>query len=276
MTETTYDNFEDEYAQAAELGRQKHGSRQSKVASTMNKSGIALRGAGVAGKVGGKATKYAGKATKSAGKAATRGGTEMMAAGAGMSTTIVGALAGVPLMAAGGLVAGAGVGAQAAGTGMEKTGKATEKASKVAKNAGKRLQKKSKKIGAVGSLMDKLKSDEDEEKGNKMKALISGGTKLATGWGLRWSWGAVSFWGLGIIPLNVFAFLGLILPSAFPRVGEEWPKFHPFGHKIVEQMAFVLIDVIVIMLLFVLIQLLTGGMDTDAIDAIQEATKAGA
>jgi hypothetical protein len=111
--------------------------------------------------------------------------------------------------------------------------------------------------GALSKMSDKAGNTEEEELG--FMATMSKTAKIATGKGLRWSWMyLIPSWGLTIITLDLFAFLGLILNGAFPSVGEEWPKINPFGHKVVEKMAFFLVNAIVIMIVVALVSIFTG------------------
>ena len=125
----------------------------------------------------------------------------------------------------------------------------------------KKEEKKKKSIkDRASGILKKIDKTKKAEKKDGLKSFVSSGAKMATGAGLRWSWYyLLPSWGLTIITLNLFAFLGLILHHAFPRVGEEWKVINPFMHRVIEKMVFLLINAIIIILMFMLFQLFMSG-----------------
>ena len=124
---------------------------------------------------------------------------------------------------------------------------------------GEEKQEKSLKTRVKGALAKMGKDDDGSEEERGFAATMSKSVKLTTGWGLRWSWYAlIPSWGLSLIVLNLFAFLGLIFHGAFPRVGEEWKTINPFVHPVIEKMAFWLVNAVLILLIFILYSMFFG------------------
>ncbi|MCF7820230.1 MAG: hypothetical protein K9M44_02030 [Candidatus Pacebacteria bacterium] len=61
--------------------------------------------------------------------------------------------------------------------------------------------------------------------------------KMATAGALRFSWQYVWVFGLTLIYINAHAFLRIILPWAFCRLGEEWTMEEPGGAQVFDQKA---------------------------------------
>lgn len=100
---------------------------------------------------------------------------------------------------------------------------------------------------------------EEGKKGKlgKVKEKASEAAHMVTGMGLQWAWETlIPSWGLTIIYINMHAFLRLVFPSAFCKLGDEWVPKKIAGENsatnvagtafgIVEIMGLMLIDILV-------------------------------
>lgn len=111
----------------------------------------------------------------------------------------------------------------------------------------------------------KMASMADEGKKSKLgkvKEKASAAAQTASGMGLRWAWTVlVPSWGLSLIYINMHAFLRLVFPSAFCKLGDEWVPKKTFGEHsatniagtafgIVEIMGLLLIDILAFFIIF--------------------------
>lgn len=117
---------------------------------------------------------------------------------------------------------------------------------------------------------------EEGKKGKlgKVKEKASEAAHMVTGMGLRWAWESlIPSWGLTIIYINMHAFLRLVFPSAFCKLGDEWVPKKTFGEHsatnvagtafgIVEIMGLLLIDILVFFIILALVSVLLWFADS--------------
>lgn len=123
----------------------------------------------------------------------------------------------------------------------------------------------------------KMASMADEGKKSKLgkvKEKASMAAQTASGMGLRWAWESlIPSWGLTIIYINMHAFLRLVFPSAFCKLGDEWVPKKTFGEHsatnvagtafgIVEIMGLLLIDILVFFIILALVSVLLWFADS--------------